>query len=89
MPTSPHKQSRRMSLVEALVNIAVGYCVAVAMQILAFPLFGLQASFADNLLGLHCWDAQFLDLQPLHIVAGGISPVVHAWQVGKKSFEPR
>ena len=43
MPTSPLKQSRRMSLVEALVNIAVGYSVAVAMQILAFPLFASPA----------------------------------------------
>ena len=49
MPTSPHKQSRRMSLIEALVNIAVGYSVAVAMQILAFPLFGLDASLEENL----------------------------------------
>ena len=49
MPASPHKQSRRMSLIEALVNIAVGYFVAVAMQILAFPLFGLDASLEENL----------------------------------------
>ena len=49
MPTSPLKQSRRMSLIEALVNIAVGYAVAVAMQILAFPLFGLDASLEENL----------------------------------------
>jgi len=49
MPTIPHKQSRRMSLIEALVNIAFGYAVAVAMQILAFPLFGFDASFEENL----------------------------------------
>jgi len=49
MPASLHKQSRRMSLIEALVNIAVGYFVAVAMQILAFPLFGLDASLEENL----------------------------------------
>ena len=49
MPASPLKQSRRMSLIEALVNIAVGYAVAVAMQILAFPLFGLDASLEENL----------------------------------------
>ncbi len=49
MPASPLKQSRRMSLAEALVNIAVGYAVAVAMQILAFPLFGLKASLEQNL----------------------------------------
>ena len=49
MPTSPLKQSRAMSLVEALVSIAVGCGVAVAMQILAFPLFGLDASLEENL----------------------------------------
>jgi hypothetical protein len=38
-----------MSLIEALVNIAVGYGVAVAMQILVFPLFGLEATLAENL----------------------------------------
>ena len=49
MPVSDTKQSRAMSLIEALVNIAVGYSVAVAMQILAFPLFGLEASLEENL----------------------------------------
>ncbi|MDG4575420.1 MAG: hypothetical protein P9C36_03760 [Defluviicoccus sp.] len=49
MPTSLHKQSRRMSLIEAIVNIAVGYSVAVVMQMLAFPLFGLEASLEENL----------------------------------------
>ena len=43
------KQSRRMSLVEALANVAVGFGVAVATQIAVFPLFGLRASLADNL----------------------------------------
>ena len=49
MPASPHKQSRRMSLIEAIANIAVGYSVAVAMQMLVFPLFGLEASLEENL----------------------------------------
>ncbi len=43
-------QSRFMSLVEALTNIAVGYGVAVLMQILVFPLFGLHATFGENLM---------------------------------------
>ena len=46
------KQSRRMSLVEALANVAVGFDVAVATQVMVFPLFGLRASLADNLT--HC-----------------------------------
>ena len=43
------KQSRRMSLVEAIANVAVGYAIAVLTQILVFPIFGLQVSLAENL----------------------------------------
>jgi hypothetical protein len=43
------KQSRRMSLVEALANVAVGFGVAVTTQIAIFPLFGLHASLEENL----------------------------------------
>lgn len=43
------KQSRRMSLVESLFNVAIGYIVAVATQIAVFPLFGLEVSLSDNL----------------------------------------
>ena len=43
-------QSRWMSLVESLTNIAVGYGLAVLTQILVFPLFGLRASLGENLL---------------------------------------
>jgi len=39
-----------MSFVEAIANVAVGYGVAVTTQVLVFPLFGLKASLADNLL---------------------------------------
>jgi hypothetical protein len=47
------KQSRVMSLVEAVANVVVGYGVAVATQILVFPVFGLQTTLAQNLkLGL-------------------------------------
>ncbi len=38
-----------MSLIEAIVNVAVGFGLAIATQMLVFPLFGLHASFADNL----------------------------------------
>jgi len=44
------KQSRRMSFVEAIANVAVGYGVAVTTQVPVFPVFGLQASLGDNLL---------------------------------------
>lgn len=42
-------QSRRMSAVESLANVAVGYGVALATQIVVFPLFGIAASLGDNL----------------------------------------
>lgn len=43
------KQSRLMSLVESIANVAVGYGVAVVTQILIFPIFGLQTTLAQNL----------------------------------------
>jgi hypothetical protein len=43
------KQSRLMSLVEAVANVVVGYGVAVVTQILIFPIFGLQTTLAQNL----------------------------------------
>ena len=43
------KQSRRMSLVEAIANVVVGFCVALLTQIIVFPLFALQVSLGENL----------------------------------------
>jgi hypothetical protein len=43
------KQSRLMSLIEAITNMIVGYCVAVVTQILIFPIFGLHTTLAQNL----------------------------------------
>ena len=43
------KQSRLMSMIESIANVLVGYGVAVATQILIFPVFGLQTSLAQNL----------------------------------------
>jgi len=44
------KQSRRMSFVESLTNVMVGYGVAMATQIAVFPLFGLEVRLSDNLV---------------------------------------
>jgi len=44
------KQSRWMSLVEAVTNVLVGYGVAVATQWAVFPLFGLHAPLQENML---------------------------------------
>lgn len=43
------KQSRLMSLVEAVANVIVGYGVAVVTQILIFPVFGLHTTLVQNL----------------------------------------
>lgn len=43
------KQSRTMSLVETLTNVAVGYGIAVIAQILVFPLFGLLTTLGENM----------------------------------------
>lgn len=43
------KQTRTMSLVEAVANVIVGYGVAVVTQILIFPVFGLHTTLAQNL----------------------------------------
>lgn len=43
------KQSRLMSLVETVANVAVGYGVAVATQLAVFPWFGLPARVSDAL----------------------------------------
>ena len=47
------KQTRLMSLIEAITNVVVGYGVAVVTQMLVFPVFGLHTTLAQNLkLGL-------------------------------------
>lgn len=42
-------QSRRASVLEAVVNVLVGYWIAVLAQIAIFPLFGLQVSLGENM----------------------------------------
>ena len=44
------KQSRAMSFMESLTNVAVGYGIALTTQILVFRWFGLHASLAENMV---------------------------------------
>ena len=47
------KQSRTMSLIEAVANVVVGYVLAIATQIVVFPWFGIKTGLAEHLgLGL-------------------------------------
>lgn len=43
-------QTRRGSFIESVVNVLVGYGVAVAAQMAIFPLFGVHLPVSDNLL---------------------------------------
>ncbi|MDD2721632.1 MAG: hypothetical protein PHH47_10035 [Gallionella sp.] len=43
-------QTRKHSLLESLVNVALGYGIALAAQLTIFPMFGIHISFQDNLL---------------------------------------
>lgn len=42
-------QSRRGSALEAVVNVLVGYWIAVLAQLAIFPLFGWRPSLSENL----------------------------------------
>lgn len=42
-------QSRTMSAVESVANVAIGYGVAVVSQISIFPLFGVHLPLAENM----------------------------------------
>jgi hypothetical protein len=42
-------QTRLGSLIESLMNIAIGYGVAIASQVAIFPLFGINVPLATNL----------------------------------------
>jgi hypothetical protein len=43
-------QSRLMSLVEATTNVVVGFALALATQVLLFPLLGLIVTMQDNMI---------------------------------------
>lgn len=42
-------QTKLESLIESIVNILIGYGVALASQLVLFPLFGILISFSTNL----------------------------------------
>jgi uncharacterized membrane protein (DUF485 family) len=42
-------QSKKQSLIEALTNIFIGYFVALASQMVIFPLFDIHISVSDNI----------------------------------------
>ena len=44
------RQSRMMSFAESLANVAVGFLVGLATQVILFPRVGLVVTVGDNLL---------------------------------------
>ena len=42
-------QTRLQSFIESVANIAVGYGVALASQLMVFPLFGIHIPLSTNL----------------------------------------
>ena len=42
-------QSKALSAIESLANVAVGYGVALLSQLLVFPMFGIHIPFSSNL----------------------------------------
>lgn len=43
------RQSRVMSLLEAMTNVVVGYLFAIATQLVVFPWFGIETGLAEHL----------------------------------------
>lgn len=43
-------QSRKGSLTEALINVAIGFSINYCANLLVFPLFGMHISMTDNVL---------------------------------------
>ena len=43
-------QSKKMSLIETLSSVAIGYIISLAAQMIIFPIFEIEVSLEDNLL---------------------------------------
>ena len=43
-------QTRIHSLTESVVNVLIGYSIAVFTQIILFPLFGINITYSDNFI---------------------------------------
>jgi len=44
------KQTKKHSLLESIINIIAGYFVALASQIVIFPMFNIHIPLSDNIL---------------------------------------
>lgn len=42
-------QTRLQSLIESILNVLIGYGVAICGQLIVFPIMGMTVRFSDNL----------------------------------------
>lgn len=84
------KQSRTMSLVESLTNVAIGYGIAVVTQIVVFPLFGLSTTIAENMVmgAIFHRGVDRAQLQPAASVRG-VSPTNIRGRTGERIRQAR
>ena len=47
--SAPRKQTRKASFAESLMNVAIGYGIALASQIIVFPMFGIHIPLSSNI----------------------------------------
>ena len=47
-------QTKKQSLIESVTNVFIGFVVALASQILVFPLFDIHVTLQTN-LGISAW----------------------------------
>ena len=43
-------QSKKQSLFESIINVVIGYGVALLSQIIIFPIFGMYPEIKDNIM---------------------------------------
>lgn len=43
-------QTRKMSLVESITNVLIGYTISIMAQLIIFPMFGIIIPLSDNLM---------------------------------------
>lgn len=43
------QQTKLESLLEVLINVALGWVIALITQVIVFPLYGIQITFSDQL----------------------------------------
>lgn len=43
-------QSKKQSLMESITNVAIGYSISLASQLIIFPLFDIHIQLKDNIL---------------------------------------